>query len=87
LNEFALKSNYGIGKLIMAPCSGDGIDATPAIAAAAGGYISQVIAPNMTIGVGWGRTLHMALPHITGRTLNNLRVVSLLGGIMDAGLP
>ena len=82
--ERSLESRYGIGEVIIAPHSGEGVDATPAIAAAAGAYISQLITPDMTVGVGWGRTLHMALPHIMGRTLDNLRVVSLLGGIAQA---
>jgi DNA-binding transcriptional regulator LsrR (DeoR family) len=42
------------------------------------------VKPGMTIGVGWGRTLHNTLPFITGETLEDLRLVSLLGGIAAA---
>ncbi|MCX7298967.1 MAG: hypothetical protein NTX73_01030 [Rhodobacterales bacterium] len=38
----------------------------------------------MMIGVGWGRTLHAMLPHVEGRDLDGVRVVSLLGGIAQA---
>ena len=38
----------------------------------------------MTVGVGWGRTLFNTLPFITGTTLEDFRVVSLLGGIAAA---
>jgi DNA-binding transcriptional regulator LsrR (DeoR family) len=38
----------------------------------------------MTVGVGWGRTLYNTLPFITGETLEDFRVVSLLGGIAAA---
>jgi deoxyribonucleoside regulator len=38
----------------------------------------------MTVVVGWGRTLFNTLPFITGATLDDFRVVSLLGGIAAA---
>ncbi len=38
----------------------------------------------MTVGVGWGRTLYNMLPFINGGTLDDFRVVSLLGGIAAA---
>jgi len=38
----------------------------------------------MKIGVGWGRTLYSTLPHIRGRDLKKVRVISLLGGISQA---
>ncbi len=37
----------------------------------------------MTIGVGWGRTLSSTLQHIGARPLNDLKVISLLGGIVQ----
>ena len=39
---------------------------------------------NLTVGVGWGRTLQAMLPHLEGRPLSGVRVVSLLGGIAQA---
>ena len=86
--ERGLEEKFGLARAIVAPFSDNGSngggDPTKVIAAAAGAYISEVMADNMTIGVGWGRTLHAALPFIEGRSLKNVRIVSLLGGIAQA---
>ncbi|MBB3710478.1 DNA-binding transcriptional regulator LsrR (DeoR family) [Limimaricola variabilis] len=82
--EFELRERYGIDEVILAPVSAPDADPTPAIAAAAGAWISSAITANMTVGVGWGRTLHSSLPFITGRSLEDLKVISLLGGIAAA---
>lgn len=79
-----LETRYGLTEAIIAPLSNPQTDPTPVIAAAAGRYITSLMDHNMTIGVGWGRTLHATLPHIRSRSLNNVRVVSLLGGIAQA---
>lgn len=82
--ECRLEEKFGLTKAIVAPFCDKNGDPTKVIAAAAGAYISEAMADNMTIGVGWGRTLHAALPFIEGRSLKNVRVVSLLGGIAQA---
>lgn len=79
-----LEQRFGIKKVIIAPRSDKQTDATKAIALSAGKYISDFVQSNMTIGVGWGRTLHSTLPHIIGRELENVRIISLLGGIAQA---
>ena len=82
--EQAVQSRFGIAKVIAAPVSVAGIDPVKVIAAAAGSFINATMRPSMTVGVGWGRTLYNALPFIAGRTLEDFRVVSLLGGIAAA---
>lgn len=82
--ERRLERRFGVERAIVAPLSVDGADPTPVIAAAAGRHISRMLEPNMTVGVGWGRTLHAALAHLEPRRVRNLRVVSLLGGIAEA---
>lgn len=79
-----LEIRFGLSEVIVAPFSANEGDPTPVIAAAAGSYVTNLMEHNLTIGVGWGRTLHASLPHIRGRALNNVRVVSLLGGIAQA---
>lgn len=76
-----LESRYGLKRAIVVPSAGEGADPTRAIAAAAGAYVSEIVSANMTVGVGWGRTLHAMLPFVEGRAVKDLRVVSLLGGI------
>ncbi|NIA68712.1 sugar-binding transcriptional regulator [Pelagibius litoralis] len=82
--ERALESRFGIDQAIVAPVTDTEVHPAPVIAAVAGTFISQAMRSGITVGVGWGRTLYSALPYITGRTLEDFRVVSLLGGISQA---
>ena len=82
--EQAVQARYDIGRVIAAPVSAAGIDPVKVIAAAAGSFINATMRSSMTVGVGWGRTLYNSLPFIAGRTLEDFRVVSLLGGIAAA---
>ena len=89
--QIQLEKKFGLAlgavaaaKAIVAPFTEDDGDPTRVIAAAAGEYVSGLMRNNVTIGVGWGRTLHTMLPYVEGRTLEGARVVSLLGGIAQA---
>ncbi|MCA8878394.1 MAG: sugar-binding transcriptional regulator [Rhodobacteraceae bacterium] len=82
--ERAVQDTYGIERVIVAPVSDPEADPTQVIAAAAGKFIGEEMRSGLTVGVGWGRTLHASLPFIAGRTLDDFRVVSLLGGIAAA---
>jgi len=82
--ERALEVRYGIRRAIVAPNADPEGDPTRVIAAAAGAFISGAMKSGMTVGVGWGRTLSTTLPFITGASLEDFRVVSLLGGIAAA---
>lgn len=82
--EMELRERYGIAEVIIAPVHDEDADPTQAIAAAAGAFISGSVGDGMSVGVGWGRTLHSTLPFIEGRTVENLKVISLLGGISQA---
>jgi deoxyribonucleoside regulator len=79
-----LEARFGLGRAIVAPCEDEADDPTKVIAAAAGAYVTEMMRSNMTVGVGWGRTLHTMLPFVEGRALEGVRVVSLLGGIAQA---
>lgn len=82
--ERGLEQKFGIGQVQVAPMPQDETDPTKAIAALGGQFISDFVQSDMKVGVGWGRTLYSALPHIRGRELTNVRVISLLGGISQA---
>ncbi|MBK0329217.1 sugar-binding transcriptional regulator [Rhodobacteraceae bacterium F11138] len=79
-----LEDRFGLSHAIVAPFAEPEGDPTRVIAYAAGGYVSEIMRSNLTVGVGWGRTLHAMLPFIEGRSLEGVRVVSLLGGIAQA---
>ena len=82
--QSTLEDRFGLSRAIVAPNSDPNGDPTRTIAAAAGAYVSEFMASGMTVGVGWGRTLHTMLQFTEGRTLKGVRVVSLLGGISQA---
>lgn len=82
--ERELEIRHGIGRVNVAPFSDPDGDPVRVIAAAAGAFISAEMKAGMTVGVGWGRTLYNTLPFISAETLEEFRVVSLLGGIAAA---
>lgn len=82
--ERKLELDFGIRRVIVAPFSDPVADPTKTIAAAAGQHVSSLMDHNLTVGVGWGRTLHTMLPFIEGKPLSGVRVISLLGGIAQA---
>ena len=84
LLEREVETRFGINRVIVAPFVDADADPVKVIAAAAGNFISGEMKSGMTVGVGWGRTLFNTLPFITGATLDDFRVVSLLGGIAAA---
>ncbi|SFF14366.1 transcriptional regulator [Aureimonas phyllosphaerae] len=82
--ERALERRYGLRSAVVAPAPGKGEDPSSAISAAIGGVLSGAVASGMTVGLGWGRTLLESLPFIEPHALEEMRVVSLLGGINQA---
>jgi deoxyribonucleoside regulator len=82
--ERQVETRFNIARVIIAPFADTDEDPVKVIAAAAGNFISGLMKSGMTVGVGWGRTLYNTLPFITGETLEDFRVVSLLGGIAAA---
>lgn len=82
--ERRIETKFGIDRVIVAPFADLDEDPVRVIAAAAGNFISSLMTSGMTVGVGWGQTLYNTLPFISGETLEDFRVVSLLGGIAAA---
>ncbi|MDX3929554.1 MAG: sugar-binding transcriptional regulator [Shinella sp.] len=79
--ERSLEAAFGVGEAIVAPISEPAADPIPSISAATGAFLSEAMKPGMTVGVGWGRTLFASLSSISGRTLPDFKVISLLGGV------
>jgi DNA-binding transcriptional regulator LsrR (DeoR family) len=78
--EIELQKTFGVGEVVVAPLSPGG-DPRTVIGAAAGQFISEMLHPDMRIGLGWGRTLFNSLGFLSERSVPRLTVVSLLGGI------
>jgi len=79
--EIRLQRAYEIPEVVIATLSTRDADPTASIGAATGLYISELLRPDMRIGLGWGRTLIHSLNYLAERTVPNLSVVSLVGGI------
>ncbi len=80
----ALEERFGLEQAIVVPGEGTAEETARDVGAALGRYLSERIRPGMTVGVGWGRTLDASLAAFRPPRLESVRVVSLLGGIIEA---
>ena len=82
--EKALKAAFGLNECIVVPEPSSPTGIAEAIGAAAGMYVSEQLSKSACIGVGWGSTLYDSLKTLTPGQWENIDVVSLLGGIVQA---
>jgi DNA-binding transcriptional regulator LsrR (DeoR family) len=83
--ELALAKTLGLAEAIIAPLSAPDADPTAPIGAALGAVISELVADEMKIGLGWGLTLRKSLDHLSERAAKAVTVVSLVGGVTHVG--
>jgi DNA-binding transcriptional regulator LsrR (DeoR family) len=79
--ENELVRRFDLREAIVVPTPPEPDAVSQVIAVAAGAALSDRIRDGMSVGVGWGRTLHMSLQSVARRPTKRLRVVSLLGGL------
>jgi DNA-binding transcriptional regulator LsrR (DeoR family) len=82
--EAQLKKVFGFRDAIVVPEPTDPAFTAKSIGMAAGMYATENLSEDMSIGVGWGATLYESLQTLAPRELENVQVVSLLGGIVQA---
>jgi DNA-binding transcriptional regulator LsrR (DeoR family) len=82
--EGELKEAFGFKEAMVVPEPSNPALTTKAIGVAAGMYITDNLTDDMSIGVGWGATLYESLQTLAPRELENVQVISLLGGIVQA---
>jgi DNA-binding transcriptional regulator LsrR (DeoR family) len=82
--EGELKEAFGFKEAMVVPEPSNPALTTNAIGVAAGMYITDNLTDDMSIGVGWGATLYESLHTLAPRQLDNVQVISLLGGIVQA---
>ncbi len=82
--EFRLQSAFGIDEAIVVPEPSDAAHINEAIGAATGRFLSEALSDGMTLGLGWGNTLHGALPTLARNDVQGVKIISLLGGITQA---
>jgi deoxyribonucleoside regulator len=82
--EEQLKKVFDLRDAVVVPEPANPANVTKAIGIATGMYITEKLTDDMSIGVGWGATLYESLQTLTAREFENVQVVSLLGGIVQA---
>lgn len=79
-----LEQALGLDEVIVVPGFGDANQTAQDIGAALGQLLSQIITDDMSIGVGWGRSLSASLATFRPQRRDGVRVVSLQGGLLEA---
>jgi DNA-binding transcriptional regulator LsrR (DeoR family) len=79
--ERRLVAAIGPADAIVVPAPADQAEITTVVGHAAGTYLTDQMKDGMSLGVGWGETLHMSLKALGGQPCQRLSVVSLLGGM------
>lgn len=83
--ERKLVATLGLADAIVVPAPADEAQITTVVGHAAGTYLTDQVKDGMSLGVGWGATLHMSLKALGGQPCQRLSVVSLLGGMTHSG--
>ena len=79
----ALEEQFGLDRAIVVPGEGNPDQTARDVGSALGRFLSHRITEAMTVGVGWGRTLDASLMALRPPRLDGVRVVSLLGGVIE----
>jgi DNA-binding transcriptional regulator LsrR (DeoR family) len=79
--ERELESRWSLTRAIVVPEPQDPNRLREIIGAEVGAYMSQAVTPNMTVGLGWGKTLTSGVPAIEPRVGEGVKVLSMLGGL------
>jgi deoxyribonucleoside regulator len=82
--EAELKQVFGFEDAVVVPEPSNPENTAKVIGNAAGMYITDQLTDNFCLGVGWGATLYSSLQTLSPRELQNVEVVSMLGGIVEA---
>ena len=79
--ERQLVERFSLHAAIVVPAPSRESDVARVVGHAAGVFLGEQLRDGMSIGIGWGETLHQGLKAIGEREVGGLSVVSLLGGI------
>lgn len=84
--EAALKERYSLSHVIVVPSDPDQVVLKSRLGAALIALLDELLEENMTLGVSWGSTLQAATEHLISRSIHNMMVVQLNGGVSKAEL-
>ncbi len=84
--EAELKNKFKLSHAIIVPSPLNEDHLPQIIGNAAGQYLGSRLKDNMSVGVGWGKTLRHSLNSVPRKSYKSLSVVSLMGGLTQASL-
>lgn len=79
--EYELERMYGLERVTVVPTPEDQRFIFRVLGVGVAPYIHDQLVDGCTLAVGWGRTLRQAVRETRGKSLPNLKVLSLLGGL------
>lgn len=80
-----LEKHLGLVEAIVVPTSSQDEESVAAVVGhATGRYISDQVGTGLSIGVGWGATLQVCMRSLIWREVDDMTVISLLGGLTHA---
>jgi DNA-binding transcriptional regulator LsrR (DeoR family) len=79
--ERRLESRWNLTRAIVVPEPQDPSQLRNIIGAEVGAYMSHAVTSNMTVGLGWGKTLTSGVPAIVPRAADGVKVLAMLGGL------
>lgn len=79
--ERQLESRWSLTRAIVVPEPQDPGQIRQIIGAEVGAYLSEAVTPNMTVGLGWGKTLTNGVASIVPRAAEGIQILSMLGGL------
>lgn len=79
-----LEKTFGLDEAVVvpSPATSDAQALAKSVGLALGQFLTETISDDMTIGVGWGRTMTASLSGFRSPRRENCKVVSLLGGVV-----
>jgi lsr operon transcriptional repressor len=82
--EARLVERFGLRRAIVVPSPAPETDVRSVVGAAAGQYISDMLAAGETLAIAWGGTIHAAAQNLHRRQGGNT-IISLVGGLVASG--
>jgi DNA-binding transcriptional regulator LsrR (DeoR family) len=79
--ERGLMARFGLAEAVVVPQARDPDSTAALVGYAAGIWLSDRLRDGVSVAVGWGQTLHLALRGMQPRPIQGMSVVSLLGGL------
>lgn len=81
----ALEDHLGLAEAIVVPAAGQEEESIATVVGhATGRYVSEQVNNGLSIGVGWGATLQVCMRSLIWREVEDMMVISLLGGLTHA---